>query len=197
MKRLALAAILLACISPASAHDGAISPTEMLSGDRETFWDNSTVFRIRFEVAALTRQTTIFPDDSRHRVANLVPAESVPHGFTVAISRELEADFARIGVIDLEKHFTGATIEMEGVMSQTGLDLIGQETIWTYHINLRSFDQIHEVTFPRSAKSKSREKASPPTFANLDQFLTWARRATERRQPQSPARRSNRSPRHR
>ena len=173
MNRLALAAILLANTVSAPAHEEAITPTEMLTGKREALWDNTTQFRIRFDIAAVTRRTTIFPDDSRHRIAHLIPAESAPHGFSVAISRELEADFARIGVTDLEKHFTGASIEMEGIVSQTGLDLIGQETIWTYHINLRSFDQIHKLAFP-SAPPKRGDNATPRSFKDIDEFFAWA-----------------------
>jgi hypothetical protein len=171
MKRLLLGsslALLAATTLPCSAIERSISPLELLKSDREALFDNSTRFRVRFEIASVHRMPTHFADGSKHDVPHLVPING--GGFTVPLSRDVETTLRRIGVADLDQHFTGKTIFVEGIVGQTGLDLIGSETTWTFHITVRSLDQILELHLPIQEGEK-RAAVDRPTFGTLGEFF--------------------------
>ncbi|MGB0582590.1 MAG: hypothetical protein ACPGVU_23135 [Limisphaerales bacterium] len=120
------------------------TPAHLVTKGGKALWDNTTEFRVHFHVHAVRSVPTIFPDETKHTILHLVPRQEIPgrHDFTAPISREFEATLKRIGIRDLRKHFTGRDIEVKGTVSATGLDLILSKTVWTYHISLRSLDQI-------------------------------------------------------
>ena len=167
---IAALALASAC-DPCSAIERSISPIELLQSDREALFDSTTRFRVQFEIAAVHRMPTHFPDGTKHDVPQLVPVNG--SGFTVPLSREIEATLQRIGIDDLDKHFTGKTISVEGIVGQTGLDLIGSETTWTFHITIRSLDQILGLHLPAQPRAK-RAAVERPTFGNLAEFFEWA-----------------------
>jgi hypothetical protein len=132
---------------PIQAAERVLSPSELVKTGGKALWDNTTKFRVRFEVQSVRSVPTLFPDGQRHTILHLVPSDSFSSrdDFTVPIWREVQAALHRIGVTDIAKHFTGKVIEVEGVVSATGLELIGSETRWTYHVTVRSLDQIRFV----------------------------------------------------
>jgi hypothetical protein len=144
---LLVTSLLFCGVHTIQAAERALSPSELVRTGGKALWDNTTRFRVRFEVQSVRSVPTIFPDGERHTILHLVPSDSFSSrdDFTVPISREVEATLHRIGVTDIAKHFTGKVIEVEGVVSATGLDLILSETRWTYHVTLRSLDQICHV----------------------------------------------------
>lgn len=168
--------LLCLCASDSFSMKRSMSPAELLASDQAALFDNTTIFRVQFEVGAVRPTPTHYPDGSRHNVLHLVPTGDTGEDFTVEISRMVEATLLRIGVEDIEKHFTGQSIMVEGIMGQTGLDLIGSETIWTYHITLRSLDQLLSLR-PTAAKRGPAErtvKNDLRTFGSLDEFFNWA-----------------------
>src|SRR5687768_5061646 len=135
MKMIPLVTLLIFCgVYTVQAAERVLTPSELVRTGGKALWDNTTKFRVRFQVQSVRSAPTIFPDGERHTILHLVPTDSFSSrdDFTVPISREVEATLDRIGVTDIAKHFTGRVFEVEGVVSATGLDLIGSETRWTY-----------------------------------------------------------------
>ncbi|HAV62606.1 MAG TPA: hypothetical protein DCY13_09600 [Verrucomicrobiales bacterium] len=152
MLRHSIAAPLLLCtigaVSPPEAADRVWSPVELVKEGGDARRDNSTRFRVRFQVASVTRMPTHYPDGTRHEIAHPIPGHNLGglHGFAQPIPPAVEAALNRLGIDDLEAHFSGATVELEGVVAGSGLDLPGSPTHWTFYISLRSIDQFCGVT---------------------------------------------------
>ncbi|MGJ8696804.1 MAG: hypothetical protein ACSHYF_10825 [Verrucomicrobiaceae bacterium] len=125
-----------------------ISPSQLATFDKEHLHNNSTTFTIRFEVHAVRKTPTIFADGTRHQVLHLIPGDDFPgnDSFTVPLSRKVETRLKHLGIANIADHFTGKTVTVKGVISNTGLHLIGSPTIFTHHIAIRSMDQILSIT---------------------------------------------------
>ena len=159
---LALAFLIPFSFTTEAAGPRQVTPAQLVTQGGEALWDHSTQFSVRFNVHSVRSVPTIYPDNSRHTVLHLVPLEEIPgrHDFTVPISRQVEATLTRIGIRDIRKHFSGRDIEFTGSVSKTGLHLILSESVYTYHISLRSLDQIIRLSDPKPRKIA--EEAGPP-----------------------------------
>ena len=155
MRTLFLSLFLGACLPLISQANEAktLSPSQLLTQEKERLFDNSTEFTIQFCVHSVAERPTTYPDGSKHQVLHLIPRGNIPsirniNGFTVPLTREIEAQLHRIGISDIKNHFSRKVLTMKGVVSQTGLMLIGSPTSWTHHISIRSLDQIVSLKEP-------------------------------------------------
>lgn len=138
------------------------TPTELVSQGGKGLWDSVTKFVVEFRVASIRLVRTTYPNGETRQVPHLVASDGVDFtapNFTVRISQEVEASLKRIGIANLDEHFTGKTVMIRGTVSRTGLMLIGSETRWTFQIHLRSLDQLLEMT---SGQKKTAEEGVTP-----------------------------------
>jgi len=99
---------------------------------------------VRFDVAAIATVPTTFPDGTTHEVLHLVPSD-IGAKFTAPISPQFQERLKQIGISDIRAHFEGATVTLEGHVSGTGMALVLSPTVWTYHVQLQSFENIRSV----------------------------------------------------
>lgn len=204
---LVAALIIVSPVDHLAADDQVIlwTPTELVAKGGDKLWDNVTEFVVQFRVASVRSVPTIFPDGDKRQVPHLVPAAE--DNFTVPISQEVESALRRTGITNLEEYFTGKTVRVRGVVSQTGLDLIGSETIWTFHISLRSLDQLIQVSSNQKPTVKPRgagdagerarrvcgrlaRRAGPRSFGGSGEFLGHLRCRQQRENALIPCRTS-------
>jgi hypothetical protein len=102
---------------------------------------------VRFDVAAIATVPTAFPDGTTHEVLHLVPS-GIGAKFTAPISPKFEERLKQIGITDIRAHFEGATVTLKGHVSGTGMALVLSPTVWTYHVQLQSFENIRSVKRP-------------------------------------------------
>ncbi len=110
----------------------------------ETMMHSGRKVVVTFDVASIMFVPTTYPDGSSHQVLHLVP-DNVDAKFTAPIAPELEEKLGRIGIDDIAKHFKGKRVTLEGYVSGTALALLLSPTIWTYHVSIRSFENIRSV----------------------------------------------------
>lgn len=119
-----------------------VTPTEIIKNGKD--WKDFNQVVVTFTVSSIMTVPTVYADGTEQDAYHLVSDEGGAK-FTVPISPKLLKDFQRIGIRDLKQHFVGKTVTIEGYVTRTGLALILSPTIWTYHVQAKSFDNFKSV----------------------------------------------------
>jgi serine/threonine-protein kinase len=108
---------------------------------------------VRFRVESVTHGTLRDEqgkESKRWNLSSKAASDRVdPTAFSVLLSPEAEAALDQRGVRDIARHYLGRLIEVEGVVYGVGLELVSQpDTVWTYHMDVNSLDQIRMLDSP-------------------------------------------------
>lgn len=102
------------------------------------------IVEVRFEVGSIMSVPTLLSTGVRTNVSHLVPKRDKVE-FTAYISGDLEESLGQIGIHDLSDHFVGKTVTIRGYVSRTATEPILSQTSWTYHVALRSVENLLSV----------------------------------------------------
>ncbi len=97
----------------------------------------------QFKVASI-RPSVVVDETGTQREHYNFYAEGVP-AFSVHLTDKAVNWLKIRSAADVDKHFVGKWIRVEGTVYGVGLDLINRPTQWTYHIDLNSPDQLREI----------------------------------------------------
>lgn len=129
-----------------SSCDKPLSPKELVARGSVLMNTNKDV-AVRLSVRSVETVPTILADGSTLEVLHLVSNDDVTgNKFSAPINPRCLAQLKQIGIDDIAKHFVGRSVTVRGTVTATGLDLYASPTMWTYHIELRSVDDVLSVT---------------------------------------------------
>ncbi len=125
------------------------SPSDIIRNG-EGFMNGLRKFVVEFQVGSIQTVPTSYPDGSTHQVIHLIPmAAECNGGFSVPIEPPFFKRLKEIGIEDVQTHFVGATVTLEGYVTGTALEIYGSPAVWTYHMPMNSFDAIRSVKRPQ------------------------------------------------
>lgn len=134
-------------VSPALVY----TPTEILA-EHATFYEKSmngqqSPLRVRFRVGSVSSQTVMNVDKQTFKQIVIYPVSggSKDAEFYIAITPQVEKEFKRLGVSDLQEHFRGKEIEIQGRFDCVYLNIYGSPTFYMYHIDITDLNQIRMV----------------------------------------------------
>ena len=130
-----------------------LSPLQVVENGRELYLSRKRIV-VRFRVASVKTVEEIQENGDVHKNWDL-SSEETPD-FSVSISPTAQAAFRSEEAAEPPQSFIGTSIEVTGEVHGVGLDLIFRDTIWTYHIDVDSPDQVRQVV----AASDDREDAA-------------------------------------
>lgn len=109
--------------------------------------DNSTERLIEFQVASIRTVPTVDANGKTRNVPHLVPAGGFSRfgGFSAPLEAEYLATLTKKGITDLESHFVGREMTINGIVRASALDVFGRKTIWSFYVTLRSPEQIRKA----------------------------------------------------
>ncbi len=138
--------------TPVNAADPPPPPAGVLTASQvveqgNALYHSRKKVTVRFRVESVTHVTlrdAQGKESKRWNLSSKPASDRVdPTAFSVVLSPEAEAALVRRGVSNIARHYFGTLIEVEGVVYGVGLDLVLQpETIWTYHMDVNSSEQI-------------------------------------------------------
>ena len=105
---------------------------------------------VRLRVVSVKGITTWDEKGTPYQVLRLGPEPAAdaaaPDEFSVYISPLVKAALQRIGIKDVSRHFADHVIEVHGPVFAIGRETGSPpKTHWTYHIELKSLDQVRRV----------------------------------------------------
>src|SRR5690606_23234210 len=72
--------------------------------------------------------------------------------FSAKMSPEVQEFYQKVGIVDLNQAFKGKEIEVQGEVQAFGYGQNGRpDTIWTYHIDVTSIDQVRDANQSESS----------------------------------------------
>ncbi|TWU12097.1 Serine/threonine-protein kinase PrkC [Symmachiella macrocystis] len=131
--------------------DGKVLSETQVIKNGQTLRNNQKKVTVRFRVASAKTVKVTYPNDKHLKIWKLSSARSSDQisnfdDFSVQLSTEAERALKRFGIVDIPKAYLGKEIEVTGTVSATGLNLFANpDTIWFYHIVVKSLDQIRIV----------------------------------------------------
>ncbi len=137
--------------TPSHSKEAILTAREAAARGQELYHSRRKV-TARFKVAGVV---TIKVTDEQGKTSEWwkLMAEGA-EDFSAQLSPEVQALYQKAGIVDLNQHFKGKEIEVEGQVVAVGLDLISRpETIWSYHIKVIALRQLRPVTTDRKGEA--------------------------------------------
>jgi len=119
-----------------------LTPRQIVENGAKLYHSRERI-AVQFKVQSTAPIIVADEKGTQHEQYNLY-AEDVP-GFSVCLTDKAVKALKSRDVEDVDKCFVGKWIRVEGTAYGVGLDLIYRETLWTYHLDLNSLDQLSEV----------------------------------------------------
>lgn len=129
-----------------SSGDNPLSLKELIARGSVLMNTNKDV-AVTFVVRSVETVPTILADGSKLEVLHLVPNDiAAGNKFSAPMNPRCLAQLKQIGIDDIAKHFVGRTVTLRGRVTGTALQLYASPDVWTYHIDVRSCDDVLSVT---------------------------------------------------